>query len=241
VRVNLIAYTLIDWEELDAAESGWVNHPFSLDDRASWSNDADTLAEVAGRLCYEAWNRPNPATATNEGYIANIIDHKHFSVVEHSSATFLIQGVSRALTHELVRHRHFSFSQVSQRYVDHADRSVVKPPAMTEEEWDVVQASTRTAKEAYAYVTAQMKARGVDKKTRNGAARAVLPEATSTSLVMTGNHRSWREFIDKRYSKFADLEIRNLAELILLDLKKIAPNIYGDFDFKESFGENPVV
>lgn len=66
----------------------------------------DTLGEMAGRLCYESWDRPNPATATNAGYLANIIKQQHFSVLEHASATIYLEGVSRTLTHELIRHRH---------------------------------------------------------------------------------------------------------------------------------------
>lgn len=214
-------------------DAGYVPH-------AHFEASADELAEFAGRLCYEAWNRPNPATATNQSYIANILEHKHFSVIEHSSATFLIEGVSRSLTHELVRHRHFSFSQVSQRYVNHADRAVVRPPAMDDYEWMDVLDVADMARRAYEGIVESMRDRGVDKKTAHGAARAVLPEATSTSLVMTGNHRSWREFVDKRYSKYADVEIRNLAGLILVELKKVAPNIYQDLEVQDEFEANPV-
>lgn len=235
MKVNLIAHTQLNWLGGWGAmmDAGYSPHAY-------FEAPADELAEFSGRLCYEAWNRPNPATATNQSYVANILDHKHFSVLEHASATFLIEGVSRSLTHELVRHRHFSFSQVSQRYVSHADRAVVKPPAMNEAEWYEVSVIRERSLEAYKNIVANMRARGIDKKTANGAARAVLPEATSTSLVMTGNHRSWREFVDKRYSKYADVEIRNLAGQILAQLKKVAPNIYQDLEVKDDFEANPV-
>lgn len=80
-----------------------------------WVANADELGEMAGRLCYKSWKRPNPVTANNKGYIGNIIAQQHFSVLEHASATFWISGVSRSLTHELVRHRHLSFSAEEDR------------------------------------------------------------------------------------------------------------------------------
>mgnify|MGYP000577808351 CR=1 FL=1 len=86
------------------------------------------LPEFAGRACYQSWDKHNPETASNAGYLANIIKQKHFSVLEHSSISFYIEGVSRSLTHEFVRHRHFSYSQLSQRYVDSSDVAFVLPP-----------------------------------------------------------------------------------------------------------------
>ena len=67
------------------------------------------------------WSKPNPRTATNAGYLRHIIDVGHFSVLEHASVSFYITGVSRSFTHELIRHRHFSYSQLSQRYVPEHD------------------------------------------------------------------------------------------------------------------------
>ena len=95
-----------------------------------WETDADggqALAEFAGRACYQAWHKPNRSTATNAGYLRHILDVGHLSVIEHASATFYITGVSRSLTHELIRHRHFSFSQLSQRYVPAGDAAMVEP------------------------------------------------------------------------------------------------------------------
>ena len=83
--------------------------------------DADFLAEGAGRSCFQSWSRPNPKTRANRDYLANIIRQGHESTLEHASATFYITGVSRALLSELTRHRHLSYSVLSQRYVDSAD------------------------------------------------------------------------------------------------------------------------
>src|SRR4051812_8668765 len=95
-----------------------------------WETDADggeALAEFAGRACYESWSKPNPATATNAGYLRHILEVGHLSVLEHGTVTFYLTGVSRAMTHELVRHRHFSYSQLSQRYVPEHDAAMVVP------------------------------------------------------------------------------------------------------------------
>ena len=101
-----------------------------------WSTDADggqALAEFAGRACYQSWKKPNPATATNAGYLAHILEVNHLSVLEHGSVTFYLTGVSRAFTHELIRHRHFSYSQLSQRYVPERDAAMVEPDVIADD------------------------------------------------------------------------------------------------------------
>src|ERR1700753_1996130 len=98
-----------------------------------WETDADggqALAEFAGRACYQSWKKPNPATATNAGYLAHILEVGHLSVLEHGTVTFYLTGISRSLTHELIRHRHFSYSQLSQRYVPEGDAEIVEPPVI---------------------------------------------------------------------------------------------------------------
>src|ERR1700735_3131979 len=101
-----------------------------------WSTDADdgqALVEFAGRACYQSWSKPNPKTATNAGYLRHIIDVGHFSVLEHASVSFYITGISRSCTHELIRHRHFSYSQLSQRYVPEKESQVVVPPGIEDD------------------------------------------------------------------------------------------------------------
>lgn len=105
-----------------------------------WTTDPDTdptsgaaLVEFAGRACYQSWKKPNPATATNTGYIAHLLDVGHLSVLEHGTVTMYLTGVSRSFTHELVRHRHFSYSQLSQRYVPGRTAPMVEPAAIAED------------------------------------------------------------------------------------------------------------
>lgn len=200
-------------------------------------SDADggeALAEAAGRACYQSWSKPNPATATNAGYIKHILESKHLSVIEHASATFYIEGVSRSLTHELIRHRHLSYSQLSQRYVDESEAKFVLPPLISAEGAEAMDDFVNATEVAQGYYEEI-----VDKLARNfpnlkrkeirQAARAVLPNATETKIVVTGNYRAWRHFIEMRATEAADVEIRGLAVEILRQLRGIAPSVFADF------------
>ncbi|MER5643978.1 FAD-dependent thymidylate synthase [Streptosporangium sp. NPDC002524] len=192
---------------------------------------ADALAEAAGRQCYEAWERRNPATAHNRGYLANIINHQHFSVLEHSSATFLIQGVSRTLLAELTRHRHLSFSVQSQRYVDETCRQPVTPPALRGTPYETYLANFSViAEDWYVAVRNDLARKGVPRKKAREAARAFLLNSQPVSMVVTGNLRAWREVLSKRLHEAADAEIQELANEILTRLKDIAPGSFQDFE-----------
>jgi thymidylate synthase (FAD) len=229
--------TLVAWTQFAAPEDA----DLITADGKVWATDADggqALAEFAGRACYQAWQKPNPSTATNAGYLRHILEVGHLSVIEHASATFYITGVSRSLTHELIRHRHFSYSQLSQRYVPETDAEFVEPEIVAEDPelhrifTDAVDAS-RTA---YAKLLAGLDARlagqrtgSVRHKQARQAARSVLPNATETRIVVTGNYRAWRHFIAVRATEPADVEIRALAVACLRELQRIAPNVFGDF------------
>lgn len=191
------------------------------------------LAEYAGRSCYGSWSRPNPKTATNEDYLAHILEVGHLSVLEHGTATFDIAGVSRSLTHELVRHRHLSYSQRSQRYVDESSAEFIPPPAIVGDEellrlFHAEMATVLAAYDGFASLLADNYPELKRKEIRQ-AARAVLPNATATSIVVTGNYRAWRHFITLRAHEAADTEIRALAVEILRQLKVEAPNPFQDF------------
>lgn len=197
--------------------------------------EADELAEQAGRLCYKSYNRPNPKTAENSDYLANILAQQHFSVLEHASATFYVSGVSRNLLVELERHRHLSFSVVSQRYVDHSEANVVYPPAFEaldeftrgelEKELDSVHIA---ALGAYNYIYDTLSGLGFKKKQAREAARAALLGSTETEFLVTGNHRVWREILQKRMTPHADAEIYRFARKVYAELKRIAPSTYQD-------------
>src|SRR4029079_4226399 len=201
MKVSLIAQTVFSNFDDGIYNSDYEPHWNS----ATYEYDIDELAEFAGRLCYQSWARPNPETATNPGYLANILKQKHSSVLEHATATFLIQGVSRSLTHELVRHRHLSYSQLSQRYVASKNMGVVIPPAIYnlpagefEQARDAIIDLFNRALLDYDLLVVTLEEHGFNRKQAREAARAVLPNATETEIVVTGNMRAWRDVIDKR-------------------------------------------
>lgn len=212
------------------------------DPKVFWKDfgtDGEKLAEYAGRLCYLSWN--NPAGRTTPEYITNILKQGHFSVIEHASVSLLIQGISRSCSHELVRHRHFSFSQLSQRYVDESEAAFVVPPALidltemsaTFHEWvNSVEDSLDDYKEAvhnFMFHNEHIEDKVHRRKVAREAARSLLPNATETKMVVTGNFRAWRHFLELRTSEFADREIRRLAVDILAKLTPLAPTILSDF------------
>ncbi|MFH9606825.1 FAD-dependent thymidylate synthase [Streptomyces sp. NPDC017448] len=208
------------------------------------STSADMVAEIAGRLCYDSFHLPNPHTQTNETYLANIIKQRHFSVMEHASATFLVEDVSRSLLMELRTHRHTSFSARSTRYVDEADSNFIVPPRMRAHLGDLTHFEAGTAatfslelqtlmehsSELYTEIFNHLIAQGATRKEAREAAREVLPGMTSTEFVVTANHHGWRELLAKRMAPGAAAEIRELSTEILRHLKRIAPAIYQDMN-----------
>jgi thymidylate synthase (FAD) len=205
-------------------------------------NRSQDLSEFAGRACYQSWDRPNPETATNQGYLGHILDVDHASVLEHGSVSYYVENVSRSLTHELVRHRHLSYSQLSQRFVvirkvAHGQKIPFVIPPFFEGDIEAAQILSWAWDSAvYCYErlieigTHKMEGKtgtAANKMIRE-AARAVLPNMTPTAIVVTGNHRAWREFIDKRATLQADAEICRLAVMVFRDLAKLEPNIYQD-------------
>jgi thymidylate synthase (FAD) len=240
LRVTLVAQTqlILDTEKvnehghnvLDYALEEWL--PFD-DDEDNASSSADKLHEFAGRGCYDAWARANPATRANGAYLANIIAQGHESVFGHAVASFYVTGVSRSLTHELVRHRFLVFSQRSQRFVDESDCNFVCPPLLDEpDNADLREALLREvllARRAYAQLALALAERGVSRKQAREAARAVLPECTETRLLVSGNLRAWRDFIKLRDADGADAEIREFAQEIRRQLReRVAPNSVQD-------------
>jgi thymidylate synthase (FAD) len=150
--------------------------------------------------------------------------------------------VSRSLTHELVRHRHLSFSQLSQRYVAMGAGEVVEPDVIAADPvlHERFAAATEATGTAYRELLAGLEERlagspdaTLRRKQARQAARAVLPNATETRIVVTGNYRAWRHFIAMRASEHADVEIRELAIACLRELQRVAGNVFGDFRVSE--------
>lgn len=183
------------------------------------ASDAERLMEYAGRICY--MSQHNPAKKTTQKYIEHILEVGHGSVLEHGSFVFLIEGVSRSLTHELIRHRvGTTISQLSQRYVDAKDTAFVYPPLMLGNPslMAAFRISCEQALNAYVQFcdtlteqNPQLTGTMLKKRVRE-AARSILPNATETKLVWGVNARALRNILYLRGDEAADLEIRRFAK-----------------------------
>ncbi len=202
------------------------------------ASDGEKLAEFAGRLCY--MSQRNPASRQTREYLENIKRQGHGSVLEHANYSVLAEGISRSLTHELVRHRAgWGYSQLSQRYVDESEAQFVIPPAIIddpalEKAW---KSQMETAQKVYVELVDQLMERYswvADKvhrrKMAREAARGVLPNSTETKIVMTGNARAWRTMLELRSSEGAEMEIRRFAVAALRLMQAEAPGFFSDFE-----------
>jgi thymidylate synthase (FAD) len=177
----------------------------------------EALLEHAGRVCYRSESRGEPAA-----FLRARLREGHESLIEHASATFELSGISRACSHQLVRHRLASYSQESQRYVELTAPEWVVPPAIQADPearavWEQFTAQVGAAYEA-------LRARGIRKED----ARFVLPNATATRLVVTMNFRELRHFFRLRITPAAQWEIREVAVRMLRLLVPHAPTVFGD-------------
>jgi thymidylate synthase (FAD) len=206
--------------------------------------DAEGLCKLAGQTCYLSLGPRRTKNADAARYFENILRQGHGSVLEHANFSLLVWGVSRSLTHELVRHRHLCFSQVSQRYVG-ADRLrfVERPEFQRVPELHArFEARIDRVREEYEALTRLLQERGEEaapgraalsrteqRKAVQQAARACLSNEVEAPLVVTGNVRAWRHFIEMRGSSHAETEIRRLAFRVLLALRELAPRLFADY------------
>ncbi len=199
--------------------------------------DALSLIYASFRQCYHAgfvgdlWEKlmagEVPAQKQAD-FVERIMLSGHESPIEHVSFTFAIEGVSRALTHQLVRHRIASYSQQSQRYVgEGADFDFIMPPAVARipEARERFEAFIKEAGRAYADIQEILKANGREKKA-NEDARFVLPNAAESKIVVTMNCRSLLHFFELRCCMRAQWEIRALADRMLALSREALPVIF---------------
>ncbi len=234
---------LVGRQTIDAAEL----ERFLGDHQVSWETDtevgAEALCEAAGRICYMSFGK---GRKTNHDYLHNIIEMQHGSVLEHAVWNFVFTGVSRSLTHELIRHRAgFGYSQLSQRYVDESETDFVEPPCIADnpELHTVWEESVRQSLDAYrrlvdglARTFADEPSATLRRKLARQAARSVLPNATETRIFVTGNARAWRHFIELRANEHAETEICALAIQVLRVLQVEAPSLFGDYTIEKVAG-----
>jgi thymidylate synthase (FAD) len=177
----------------------------------------EALLEYAGRACYRSEPRGDPGK-----FLRARIGEGHESLIEHASVTFDIRGISRACSHQLVRHRLASYSQESQRYVDMSAPEFVVPPSVAEnpEAMAVWQRFMGQVAEAYQ----ALREIGVRKED----ARFLLPNATATRIIVTMNLRELRHLFSVRCEKAAQWEIRELALEMLRQVHALAPAVFDD-------------
>jgi len=209
--------------------------------RTPGATEPEEIAEIAGRICYMSFGK-NQSSKSNSDYIRNLISNGHESVLEHISWTFLITGVSRSFSHQLVRHRvGFSFSQLSQQYYSHANAEFVMPSLLTKypnalAAWN---RSVKVAKETYRNIfkflweTERESNNDLERKEIKRAihstSRSILPNATETKIVATANARSIRYFLKVRGSIPGDEEMRRVSVELLGLLLSEAPAFFSDF------------
>ncbi len=187
--------------------------------------NAEKLIETAGRTSYLSFGKQGKDT--EKAFIRMLIERGHLSVLEHAYATFRISGVSRAFTHQLVRHRLCSFIQQSQRYVDESNFNFIEPQSIKNnpEAHSIFTEFMDNARKTYV----ELQKLGI----KNEDARFVLPNAAESQIVVTANLREWRHIVELRGEPDAQWEIRRTAIEILKILKKHAPTVFGDFEIDE--------
>ncbi|GAC1335271.1 MAG: FAD-dependent thymidylate synthase [Chloroflexota bacterium] len=236
-RVYLVGRSGIDHE---------VVQQFLDEEASTWHTDgtsgSELLSELAGRVCYLSFG-DRQGRRSNREYLMNIIEMEHGSVLEHAVWNFVITGVSRSFSHELVRHRAgWAYSQLSQRYVDESDAAYVEPDiiAADAELHDLWSQAIQTSHDAYARLAEGLirniaqqypDLSGRDKRKRaREAARSVLPNATETKIFVSANARALRHFVEYRGAPDAEPEIRKVALQMLEIMRQEAPNLFGDYE-----------
>jgi thymidylate synthase (FAD) len=223
-----------------------LGFPAYLDDPTELPGSSQ-LCKTAGQVCYASFG---PRRTTNENaaqYFERLTSAGHGSVLEHANFSFLLYGISRSVTHELVRHRHLGFSQISQRYVSGSVlRFVERPEYQSDPELHRLfeDRADRAASEyeAMAGRLLERQERGdtfldADYKTDarkkvQQTARSLLPNETEAPMVCTGNVRALRHVIEMRADEHAESEIRNLAVRLFLCLVTADPILFGDYQLQ---------
>ena len=245
--VALIAQTLYDHTALTRFIQGFDG---SLD-FDSYLTDGQTnmnpekLVKTAGQLCYLSFGPKRSTDDKMEDYIHHILESGHGSVLEHANFTFLLYGVDRSLTHELVRHRAgFAFSQCSQRYTDGKTLRFVERKEFQESEilhltfCDRIDQAARDYDMIASYLRQKQKdgdtllseeSRTTARKKVNQVARACLPNETEAPIIVTANARAWRHFLTMRASRFAETAIRDCAVKVWRCLMEVSPLLFQNY------------
>lgn len=204
------------------------------------SQNALSLIYAACRQCYsekfagDIFDESLEDNNKKRDFIQKVVASGHESPLEHVKFTFAIEGVSRALTHQLVRHRVASYSQQSQRYVKESDFDYIVPPAIEEdaELKNIFLHTMELIQKNYNAMLDILKNKGVKGERANEDARFLLPQAVETKIVVSMNCRELIHFFRHRCCTRAQWEIRRLANEMLKICKKELPEVFSDIGAK---------
>jgi thymidylate synthase (FAD) len=244
-RVFLVARPSIDPEAMrayldDVGGSSWLDMRLDEPEQAA---DGELLAEFAGRMCYRSWEPGLNANVSRirtdrAAYFANVLQSFHGSVLEHANYTFAFRQVSRAFTHELVRHRAGSaFSQESLRFVRLTEIGFRIPPALEPVRDQVIS----LVEQLEEFQTSAAEALGLDgdglpfavKKEITSALRRLAPIGLSTDILWTANVRTLRHVIEMRTAPGAEEELRLVFDLVASAMLAEAPMLFQDFERRD--------
>ena len=205
-----------------------------------YTKEAEKTVAAAAKLCYSAVGVDDIVANLNEEnvekFLNMLMSYGHQSPIEHVSFTFAVEGVSRSLTHQLVRHRIASYSQQSQRYVKLNQFEYIVPPAINNNEKckEIYVNAMKNIQRDYDIIVDNLMQdylkQGLDKKVAEKKAiedaRYVFPNACETKIILTMNARSLINFFNHRCCERAQWEIRNLADEMLKQVKEVAPILF---------------
>ncbi len=195
--------------------------------------EPEEMVSMAAKLCYSKSDisslKEKISKKDQKAFVEKIMKMGHLSPIEHSTFTFAIEGISRACSHQLVRHRIASYSQQSQRYVseesgfDYIVPPIIKKDPELKKYFDNFMSE---AQKAYNYLSSKLNEKGIKGELANQDARFVLPNAAETKIIVTMNARELLHFFRQRCCNRAQWEIRQMAETMLGLAKKAAPSIF---------------
>jgi len=198
----------------------------------SYSPEPEKTISAAARLCYSQADAEDILSTVEDNdqrdFIEKLTAVGHLSPVEHASFTFLVEGISRACSHQLVRHRLASYSQQSQRYVSEEEFDYIMPPSITEdgELKALFEHTMEDIQKTYSYLADQLVQKGHSSESAREDARFVLPNATETKIMVTMNARELLHFFRQRLCNRAQWEIRAMALAMLKLVRPVAPTIF---------------
>ena len=246
IRVYLVSRPQLDVAELLR---------FLSDRKLRWARtgearESEEIIEICGRICYMSFSDDKKKIRfPNKEYIENLVEKGHESVLEHASWTFIIDGVTRAFTHQLVRHRvGFAFSQLSQQYHDESDAKFLVPTGLVAhpELYELWRSTIESSHQGYRKLLRELerKSDSSDPEKRRWirtAARSVLPNAVEAPIAVTANARALRHFFDLRGAIEGDHEMRFVSSAIFQIVANEAPALFSDFESYQACDGYPKV